>query len=381
MRVFSTQAVTYASLEELQRSLLLQVRRFRKIDVATAAEDEDDIQPILLSVPGGAKKPPKPVPGEPAEMQALDTMMAQVILLKNMSAQILTTFQNNPKAKPVHKLIESLIADIGKRSEALRLKMRTEANQQVSKLIKGQNHKLIDYIAAKLPKNAIGHAAESYLIGNVIPPKMTTPVAAEVAYIKITQLKDKNGYIHPEFYIVTAHPLQPIPKMPPLFVATTPHFKIPSKMRWSSMARTAEELHQVVMDLLLQDNIISSVSPRKIPVDPSALKFTHDNIKTTSIKGDDITVRVKDKTPEAMMQTAMDVWAQLKAIVSTVDPKNRDVIRYKIDHSAGTIFFRFSLPGKLRGRMIPDDLMKRLAMLNVDTQTLQRIKTAIEDPE
>ena len=72
----------------------------------------------------------------------------------------------------------------------------------------------------------------------------------------------------------------------------------------------------------------------------------------------------------------------MAGIVHQVDPKNRDLIRTRIERNTGVIRFVFSLPAKLRGRLVNNNvLMEIRKLLNLSDVEMQRVRTAIENPE
>lgn len=370
MRRMSAQPASYASLPELQRALLVQVRRFRRMHPETAASRG----PIVLN-PGKIKPTPKAKAGG---LESLDALYAQVSLLRNMSAQILTNFPSDSKAAAVRKTVDGFAKQVSEQAESLRQQMAQTARKQVSTSLVRLNHSLMDLLRDDL-KGSFEAIKESYLTGEVRIPKSAETTEAEISFVKIEGLRGSDGYRHQTFYVIIAHPVAAKSKLPPFFVAASPEFLVPSKIRWDATARSGNELHKVAKDLLAQDGIIGKAFTRNVPVPESRLKFAHDNVKRTSVKGDVITVWVKDA--KHIDETRAALRGQLAGIVKQVDPKNRDVIRDKVERDTGVIKFVFSLPGRMRGRIVSQDVLHKIRqILPLSDDELQRIKTALENP-
>jgi hypothetical protein len=369
MRKVTAQPASYASLPELQRALLVQVRRYRRMNFETAAS-----RTIVLN-PTQVKAKPKRKDGGP---EALDALYAQVSLLKNMSAQILTSFPSDPKAGKIRAAVDAFAQSVHERAEELRRSLADDARGKVDPSLVRLNRSLIRLLRDDL-KGSFEDIQESFMVSQIKAPKVPEPVEADVAFVKISGLRGSDGYRHQTFYIIIAHPKASASKLPPFLVSASPEFVVPVKLRWDSSARSGNELHKIVKDLLVQDGIIGKAFTRNVPVPESRLKFAHDNVKRTSVKGDVVTVWVKD--PKQIDETRAALRGQLASIVKQVDPKNRDVIRDKVERDTGVIKFVFSLPGRLRGRIVSEDVLRKIRqLLPVSNEELQRIKTALENP-
>lgn len=371
MRKITAQPASYASLSELQRALLVQVRRHRKMYSETAART------IILNPKAQPKA--KPAPSGGGGIEKLDAMYAQVSLLRNMSAQILTNFPSDTKASAVRKQVDAFAQQVFDRAEDLRRELGKDARGKVDRSLVRLNNSLIRLLEDDL-KGSFDDIKELYLIGEIRPPKMSTPIEAELAFVKIEGLRGSDGYRHQTFYVIIAHPKAAASKLPPFLVSSSPDFLMPSKIRWEATARSGNELHKVAKDLLAQDGIIGRAFTRNVPVPESRIKFVHDNVKRTSVKGDVVTVQVKN--PKLLDETRLALRGQLAGIVKQVDPKNRDVIRDKVERDTGTIKFVFSLPGRMRGRVVSENVLTKIKrLLPISDEELQRIKTALENPE
>lgn len=365
-------ATSYTSLEELQRALLMQARHFRKLCPEVAATP---LRPILLSP---TKDPViKKITPTSSDTDTLDALLGQVTILRNMRGQLTTNFPGRPQAVSAERAINALLTQVEGRADELRRKMGESARKSVSETLVRTNHALMTLLKDDL-KGFNDGIAENYMFSDITPPGSANTIPAEVAFVQIKGLKDSSGYRHPApYYIVIAKPLH---ERNSYYIATTTDFKTPKRLRWDSTARNNGEILKIVKALLAQEGIIGRAFTRNIPVPQSRIKFAHDNVKSTTVKGDVILVKVKDvKTIDA---TRDELYGQLASIVRRVDPKNRDMIRDKILRDTGVIQFVFSLPAKLRGRLIDKDTLSKLKnLLHLSESEVVRIRTALEDPE
>jgi hypothetical protein len=371
MKRIAAQPLAYASLDELQRGLLHHVRRFRRAYAESAAG------PITLNA-----APPKPASGKHRPVETLDMLRDQVVLLKNMSAQIVVSFSDNPKADAVRRRVDDLARDIEARADALRRDLSNAARKQVARDVVSRNHALIASLRDDLG-SAVKSVRETYLVADITPPGTNAAVPADVAYAVLEELRGPDGYVHPSYFIATAHPRVKSTggrNLEDMYVSVGPEFRTPGRLRWDASARNPRELRKIASDLLVRDGVIGKAFTRDVPVPRSRIRFVHDNVKRTTVRGDQIEVRVKD--PKTIDQTLVELRGQLAGIVRQVDPRNRDLIRYRLDRGNGVIRFVFSLPHRLRGRLVDRDVMNRLRqLLNLSETEAQRVKTALENPE
>lgn len=376
-RRFTERPLAYSTLDDLQRGLLHQVRRFRRALCETAARG-----PILLN-PDTPDKPPRklPKPGDD-RMANLELFHDQIVLLKNMSAQIVVNFSDIPKARNVKKTVDDLIADIEAKADVLRRQMADEAKGTVENTVITRNRALIRELQTDLGKS-VSEIRETYLVGKITPPHIDAQVDADVAYAVLDDLLGPDGYRHPKYFVVTAYPIQKGVaghNIAPMYVTVTPEFRTPNRLQWAAAPKTPQELRVLAKDLLIRDGVIGKAFPRDVPVPKNKIKFAHDNIKKTVVKGDQIEVHVKDA--KRIDETMVELRSQLAGIVHQVDPKNRDLIRTRIERNTGVIRFVFSLPAKLRGRLVNNNvLMEIRKLLNLSDVEMQRVRTAIENPE
>jgi len=322
---------------------------------------------------------PKKKAAESHGLEDLDALLAQVVLLKNMAAQIITNFPGDAGAGRIRKAVESFAKQVSDRAEELRDSMTKEARHSVDSSLVRLTNSLVTLLKDDL-KGSFQDVRQTYLTSKITPPKGREPVDADVAFVKIEGLRGADGYRHQTFFLVVAHPTSSSSTLPPFLIAATPEFAVPIKVRWDATARGGKELHKVAKDLLVQDGIIGRAFTRNVPVPESRIKFAHDNVKSTTVRGDVITVRVKD--PKIIDDTCAELRGQLAGIVKQVDPKNKDVIRDRVQRDTGIIQFVFSLPGNVRGRLVPNNVLREIQrLLNMNDEELQRVKTALENPE
>ena len=375
MSRFSTQPYYYASLADIQQALLVQIRRFRRAYAESAGVT------VIGPAKGGGRGTGAAIPSEAdAQLERLALLHDQIVLLKSMEGQLLSNSPGDPKAKAAGKQVATLIDDIDRRAKALHRAMsQTAQGAGIGTNVKSETALLVEALKKQLGKNA-GAIKTSFLSGTVSSPA-GEPTPADIAYVRISELKGADGYMHPHFFLMTAYPRTTKDAkgkdVAPMFVSTSPEFKVPKKIRWLGTAHKVTELVALMLHLLTEDGIICRSFTRDIPVDKKHINFAHDNIEKTTVVNNTILVKVKNV--DELNATANALRDQLQSIVMQHDPKNRDVIRYKPNPSRGTVQFIFSLPGKLRGRLINKDKLTEIRkLLNLTNEEVQRMKTALE---
>ena len=244
-RRFTERPLAYSTLDDLQRGLLHQVRRFRRALCETAARG-----PILLN-PDTPDKPPRklPKPGDD-RMANLELFHDQIVLLKNMSAQIVVNFSDIPKARNVKKTVDDLIADIEAKADVLRRQMADEAKGTVENTVITRNRALIRELQTDLGKS-VSEIRETYLVGKITPPHIDAQVDADVAYAVLDDLLGPDGYRHPKYFVVTAYPIQKGVaghNIAPMYVTVTPEFRTPNRLQWAAAPKTPQELRVLAKD-------------------------------------------------------------------------------------------------------------------------------------
>ncbi len=371
----SVQPHLYASLDDLQQALLVQMRRFRRACSEIAA---------TVTILSPSRETPRSRPGSDKNLDQLELLHDQVTLLKNMALQLLVNFPGDRRAESVRKQVESLTSGIEQRANDLRGKM-SEAAQGG-----GVDRKVVlrNAALAKKFKEDYGASVQdvfpSYLTGTISLPQSGGDCEADLAYLRLDELRGDDGYAHPHYYVVTAHPRatrdangRPVPDM---LISVSPEFKVPRKIRWRAKASENKDLRPPGTHLRAGDGVISRQSSRAIPVPRDAIRLVHDNIARTSVRGNVVTVFVKNVDDlEGTLYAARE---QLRAIVRKYDPKNRDQPLSKINRDRGSFDLILGAPARMKGRTYPNEVLTRIQrMLHVTPQDLQRIKTALEDPE
>lgn len=386
---FSAIPYCYASLDDLQCALLVQVRRFNRACSETAAG------PITLSDGGSGKSPLKVSKKSNVSMERLELLRAQVKLLKNMSAQLLTNFGTDPKAKSLRQQVDSLVEDIVVRTNELQKGMSNEARGKINANVVRTTNALIRELQTDLSLSE-DQIASQYFIGEIAPPNSSqAQIAAELAYIRLSRITGPDGYAHRNIIISVAFPDSYLDEVggPALhdttrsgnaknhiYVSVSPEFKVPRKIRWDAQVNKPIELRKMVRSLLERDNIIGTSVDRDIPVPTENIQFAHNNIKSTEVKGNVIEVKVKN--PKMIYQTERDLREQLIGIVQANNPKDRSLIRTKIMRDSGTVRFIFSLPAKLKGRIVSNEGLSKIKnILNLNDEEIRRVRTALEDHE
>jgi hypothetical protein len=74
-----------------------------------------------------------------------------------------------------------------------------------------------------------------------------------------------------------------------------------------------------------------------------------------------------------------EVVMQLRSIIAANNPKNKDWIRCKPLKDLGAFRIIFSLPSRLKGRLIDNNVLQKLRQdLNLTQDEILKIKTALE---
>jgi hypothetical protein len=370
----STTPTSFSTFAEIERGYLHQIRRFRKacVEIETAG-------PIVLNAPTGPT--PRNATSTPDPDQArLELLKDQLILLRNMSAQVMLNFPGEPQAAKLRQNMDALIKSIDEKSQELRRTVGAKARKAVDPTVVRTNHLLMKMLEEDLAKNVKG-MVEMYMQGQVNLPGMRgVTVDADVAYIRMTDVKGVDGFVHPSYYVVTCHPTDQSGKFSPMYVSVSPDWRTPVKMTWMSKCKDSKQLRLLVSDLLNNEHVLGKAFERDLPIPAKAVKFVHDNIVRTTVNNGKISVQVKNK--DRIEETRNALRGQLGAIVRQIDPRNRDVIRDRVEAKRGMIYMTFSLPGHLRGNVVDNNSLTKIQqLLNLDPSTLQRVKTALEDPE
>jgi hypothetical protein len=327
-----------------------------------------------------------------------------------MMGQLRSKFAADPKAKELHAQVHDLAADIADKANGLQKQLHTNDRAKINTNVVRAANDLAKELAAeyRLKPDQI---AVNFLIGMIAPPGGSEAnVAAEIAYVRIKKLKNADGYSYENFYIMLGFPSHYIGntgvKAPSLvdrktgsknvdsegnklrdfsvksvgkiFIAQSSKFKIPAKIRWDATANKPADMRQIVHDMLVRDGIVGSSVKRELPAPAEHFNLVHNNIASTTVKGDMIEVRVKDV--RLVDQTSVDLLQQVKAIVAASNPKNKDIIRTKVQHDSGIIRFIFTLPARLKGRLLSrDQLLKLKNVLDLSDAEVKKIQTALED--
>lgn len=392
---FSCVPFSYTSIDDLQRGLLTQMRRFNGACAEIAASNTT----VVSLGPASKKDQPKPVAFSDKmdnDLGQLELMRAQVVLLKSMIGQLKTKFVGNPRAAIIQKSVDGLVDDIEHKAESFRKALGADAKEKMDPSVERINRSLMNDLDADL---TVEHVRGFYLLGGICEPGSTTPTLnAEVAYIRLENLTDSEGYKNPHYFIMLGFPrgvkvggkdkqkyaANEEREKQDIFVAVSHEFKVPAKIRWESTVQSTGDLKKVARNMLIRDGLISQGTKRSIPIPGEKVTFNHANIKKTTVLNDGSVIQVSLKDTKNMEQDATELFAQLKALVSADNPRNKDVLRYKIDRSAGNIKFIFSLPGRLKGRMLPatqEKLIRLKNELNLTDKEVTLIRTAIEDHE
>jgi ribosomal protein S8E len=407
----SIQPFNYASLTDLQRSLLLQIRRFNKACAEIAAMNVISLGPLKSSKVIKVKRQ------NTKSMEQLELLRNQLRLLRNMRGQLFTSFSNDPKAEKVRQQIEDLIAGISERLNSLQQGMSDEVSEQINPGVRKVTNAVVKELQTdlKLKDEQIG---TQIFIGLIAAPgKMEANINAEIAYIFLKGIKTADGYTSENMVAAIGFPgsfakgaeeddpLAEKPnvksgkapnslvdiknrkhrtgeldqtKMSKIYIALLTGFKIPSKIRWDANVNTTGDVKKVIHDLLTRHGVISLGENRTLPIPKESINFSHNNIKSTSVRGNAVEVKVNDiKTINA---TADELRMQLKSIIAALNPNNKDLIRTRVLQDAGIIRFVFSLPFNLKGRMIDNNMLERLRKtLNLLPEDLNRVRSALEN--
>jgi hypothetical protein len=246
-------------------------------------------------------------------------------------------------------------------------------------------------------------ASLQYFVSEITPPRSSAVVNAEVIYIHLRKVRDANGYINPNLFLTIAFPAnfteqsaptgllnrsqmqerkitlgkgKAIPNKPLIFVALSTTFKPPKSIHWDATVNSSSDLPKIIQSLLDADGVIGA-GGREIPIPEKHIVFNHNNIESTTVNNGRIVVKVVD--PKKIMATEVEIRSQLQGIVRAINPANRDSIRSKVDPAKGIIRFVFSLPDRLKGRILaPSALQSLKNTLNLTDEELVRVKTALE---
>jgi hypothetical protein len=420
MSRYATQPSSYASLGDLHKALLTQMRRYNR-----ACRELAGPAKVMTLTPTGTR-PSKPIKVTRRDNQDLDKhelLRAQIILLGNMEGQLRNQFGNNPKARAILKQVQDLKRDIDAGQQQAFKNITDEGRLRVNtEIVRAANAAARELISElKLKPESV---ETKFIVADIMPKGATEPVAnAEVSYIRLTGLKDGSGYEYPQMWVVIAYPagykpgihgdymgdtrtkkvLMENPMLRPhsgigpapgkevkttvqgkrhIYVAVTPDFRIPRQMRWDAAVTTPKEIRSVVRELLAQGNVIGTTTEREVPIPHDKVAFSHSAVLNTTVRGNTIEVRIKDPAKAESIRDALH--AELLTLIRNINPKNHDVIRSRIERDKGgaVIRFVFTLPGNLRGRIIPNDMWIKIKReLNLSELDLKRIKTALEDHE
>ena len=380
-RAYTNEVALFLSLDELNRAIQVQRRRLDVIAPArifkeTAAGKTISLAPVDVTTPRPA---PVATKREVSDLDRLDALNAQTVLVANIAAQIRTNFVGVRLAYNAAKACEALLADVVKRRDELRRKLTIAArdSKRISRGLLQANHSVASLIATDF-KGRHGPITEGYLLSPVTPPRSSEEVDAEIGYTRVPEFRSDDGHTHPELWIVTARPAKQGGDK--FWVATVPFFRVPKKIRWERTAKSGPELRAVVLDLLAEDGVVGKTFPRPVPLQPDQLTLVHDNVRSARIEGGAIVVQVKNR--KLLDQTKVALRSQITGLVKLADPKNRDMVRESVQRDKGTIKFVFTLPKSMRGRLVsPEKLAQIGNLLSLKPEDLQRVRTAIENPE
>jgi len=399
MNRFSTQPICYASIDDLRRALLIQIRRFNK-----ACAELSALRPaarvITLTGPSAKTAELQRInkKGDP-NLERLELLRAQINLLNNMIGNLLTSFGTDEKAKEIHVQIEDLRNEIRQKMVSLQRAIHEEAKGKISNIVKRRTGDLQRELIAdfKLKENQV---PALFCIAPIrLPGGGAENINAEIATIRLVNFKDSEGNKQPNYWITLAFPSdhllyhkdneapRPAKNLSSIYISISPQWKVPSKIIWDypannkggASANNSADVQKVVKALLERDGIVGVSEKRELPIDAKHIKFKHDNIGKTSIIGNAIEVQVKDKTK--LDSTAAELILQLKSQVRALNESNRDEIKYK-PLPNGNIRLIFTMPGRMKGRTLSAEDRKKLrTILNLDEDTAKRVESVIENHE
>ena len=394
MNRFSMQPIIYASIDDLRRALLIQVRRFNKACSELAADDDENT--ISLTGGGGRRLSSKKITPEmkqgDADLQRLDLLYAQIRLLSSMSGQLLTQFGTDKQALTLRKQVEALKTTIRKKMVELQRQVSDEASGKINSIVKRRAGDLVRELTADL-KLKPTQLSVQYFTGTIkAPGSGEANIFAEAFYVRLRNLTDPEGNRQQNFYITVAFPREYIDKgktpvvknakLAEMYLAINEKFTILPKLRWEATPKTPQELKVMVKSFLERNGIIGVSEKRDIPIPKDKITFIHDNIAGHTVKGNVIEVKVKDINE--INATADEIREQLYSIVQAYDPKNRDLVLVKpVKTAAGPVIrLIFSLPAKMKGRVLSTNLLQEIKRVaNLSDVEVQRVKTALEDHE
>lgn len=345
----------------------------RRVDALAPRANCEVAATITLNPSKVAVAPARPTKRDITDLDRLDGLQYQAKLIGNIVGQLQTSFVGVPAAKAVIKAAQTLAKDIEDRSNKLHRKLAESARKRVSRSLVMANHRVAQILHEDF-RGRFARIDESYLLSKVRSPE-GADVNAEVAYVRVTDLKGDDGSVHPFMYIFLARPERDAKDK--FWVATTTEYRVPGKVAWERSAKT-NEVKQIVLSLLAEDSVVGKAFPRDIPIPSDQVTFVHDNVKSVTAANGVIRVTVKNRKQLTATRNALR--KQLTSIVARVDPRNRDVIRDSIETDKGAIKFVFSLSKSQRKRVLGKDVVARLGnMLNVSPEVLQRVKSVIEE--
>ena len=396
MNRFSNQPICYASIDDLRRALLIQIRRFNKACAELSATR-------VITLTGPSQKTaalPRVAKKGDADLERLELLQSQITLLNNMIGNLLTSFGTDEKAEEIHGQIIELRDEIRKKMAALQREIHEDAKGKISNIVKRrtgdlQRELITDF---KLQENQV---PASFSIGSIkLPGNDEVSVDAEIATIRLVNFKDAEGNKQPNYFIIMAFPsdhlkhmkddlaAKPAKGLSSVYIALTPKYRIPSKVIWDyptnnkggGAANNSADIQKIVKALLERDGIVGVSEKRELPIDAKHIKFKHDNIIGKAvIKGNAVEVRIKDKNK--MNETAADLILQLKSIIHAKNELNKDEIKFK-PLPNGVIRLIFTLPGRMKGRTLSSEDRKKLrTILHLDEDEAKRVETVLENHE